>query len=152
MAEFHNPAVRYFHVDEMLRSSFYEPPGSRSESQGKLRLLSTIAASTYKGIDVVLGTAARLKELRVKFEWTVAGIAENDPMLRYFAAHAGVKPGRLGLRFPGGVPKAGSCASCINIPTSSSILRISTTAPIAYARRRSWAHPWWLATWAGCPP
>lgn len=82
-----NPKLEYFHVDEVLRPIFYLTQGKNNEVHGhtKVKLLSTISPTIYKGIDVVLKTAKILKETnRLDFEWELIGIENNDKLFKHF--------------------------------------------------------------------
>jgi len=67
-----NPQAKYFHVDEILRDSFYKP--SMRKIPQNLKIVTTISSPPYKGFDMVLKTAKILKEnLNIKFEWLCYG-------------------------------------------------------------------------------
>jgi glycosyltransferase involved in cell wall biosynthesis len=104
VAEFFNPNIKYFHLNEVLRSPFYEnaqPPQLRSAT-ASLRIVSTLSPIIYKGMDVVLKTANLLRaETRLNFEWTILGISETDPLLRHFKRCTGLEPDHPCLRFIG---------------------------------------------------
>ena len=86
ITDLYNPSIKYFHVDEVLRPEFYsaDHPSTTSKSK-KIRIISTLSATVYKGIDVVLKTASKLKELgSIEFEWLIIGINSNDILFRHF--------------------------------------------------------------------
>ena len=67
-----NPKSRYFHVDEILRDSFYQTKSR--EIPDRLTIVTTISQPLYKGFDLVLKTAKLLKEnLKLDFEWKCFG-------------------------------------------------------------------------------
>lgn len=67
-----NPKSTYFHVDEILRDSFYCE--SERNIPEKLTIVTTISNPLYKGFDLVLKTAKILKEnLNLDFEWNCFG-------------------------------------------------------------------------------
>jgi glycosyltransferase involved in cell wall biosynthesis len=86
LVELYNPNVQYFHVDEVLRSVFYQvetAPKQRRKEQFKI--ISTLSPTVYKGIDVVLKTAKQLKELtNFDFQWEIIGLEDNATLLKHF--------------------------------------------------------------------
>lgn len=79
------PQARYFHVDEILRASFYNKEDQGYRQQNKITIVSTLSASVYKGIDMVLKTAKLLKEhTTVSFEWCVAGVGVSDKIVLFY--------------------------------------------------------------------
>jgi glycosyltransferase involved in cell wall biosynthesis len=77
IVKFYNPAAKYFHCDELLRHSFTESTGRwKFSSNDKICLISTISGPLYKGMDVILKTAALLKRYTtLHFEWNVCGVS-----------------------------------------------------------------------------
>lgn len=86
IAELYNPNVHYFHVDEVLRPIFYEGNHfHKPKNHLQFKIISTLSPTIYKGIDVVLKTARKLKELsNFDFQWEVIGIDENATLLKHF--------------------------------------------------------------------
>lgn len=67
-----SPKAKYFHVDEILRDSFYS--NIERTIPDKLTIVTTISNATYKGFDLVLKTAKILKEnLNLDFDWNCYG-------------------------------------------------------------------------------
>ena len=67
------PQATYYHCDEMLRSTFYEPGTRMVPAQP--RFVSTLSGPLYKGHDMVLKTARVLIESGLSdFTWDVYGI------------------------------------------------------------------------------
>lgn len=97
----YNSHCSYFHIDEVLRDDFYNKNTSIYKKEKVLKIVSTISASTYKGIDIILKTSKLLKHLEVDFNWTVIGIKQNDPFLRYFAQKQRLNLGDYPLHFVG---------------------------------------------------
>jgi glycosyltransferase involved in cell wall biosynthesis len=100
-----NPNITYFHVDEVLRPPFYFSKNYRifkKNNINKIVLVSTISATIYKGIDVVLKTAKLLKEESgIDFEWNIVGLNENDKLLKYFIKSTGIIPYNVNVIFSG---------------------------------------------------
>lgn len=92
IASLYNPNVVYFHVDEVLRLPFYQAHSAfSSHSEAPFALVSTLSPTVYKGIDVLLRSAASLKQhWQRQFEWRVAGIGAKDPLLQYFEKATGI--------------------------------------------------------------
>ena len=81
----YNPDIEYFHLDEVLRPEFYEVKINKEKNNELLKITSVLSPTVYKGIDVLLKTADKLKELTdLKFRWNVIGISENDIFLKHF--------------------------------------------------------------------
>ncbi|MCD6566652.1 MAG: glycosyltransferase family 4 protein, partial [Bacteroidales bacterium] len=83
-----NSEVTYFHVDEVLRPPFYVARKNKlGTDRNELSIVSTLSPTPYKGIDVLLRAARKMKELGgVPFRWKVIGLDENDPLFRHFEA------------------------------------------------------------------
>lgn len=76
-----SPSRTYFHVDEALRPEFFsENQQWMCPESSHIRLVSTGCSTFWKGPDMLLKTAAILKEWGVDFEWIVAG--KMDETLR----------------------------------------------------------------------
>ena len=101
------PQAEYFHVGEVIRPRFYElewvprvreelggtggTVGQWEELGGTGRIggqrevpvfFTTSSPSIYKGFEVVIDTARILMRAGVVFEWRVAGLKEDDPLVR----------------------------------------------------------------------
>lgn len=81
-----SPESTYFHVDEVLRPVFYDHAGKWVQPRGgKFIITSTISQTIYKGLDLVLKTAALLEsETTVDFEWRVVGVEGSSSYVRFF--------------------------------------------------------------------
>lgn len=81
-----NPAIKYYHIDEVLRPVFYKQHDLKQLNEHKkFTILSTISPTIYKGIDVILKTAKLLTELtEFEFEWKVIGLEESADLLKLF--------------------------------------------------------------------
>ena len=86
LVEIYNPNVQYFHVDEVLRPVFYKVDTfSKYKRNKQLKIISTLSPTVYKGIDVVLKTAKKLKELaNFDFQWEIIGLDKNATLLQHF--------------------------------------------------------------------
>ena len=96
-----NPNHRYYHCDEILRPEFYlaEPQTVMPEN---LKLVSTISEAPYKGADVILRTAALLKNWGRDFVWKVFG----NVNAAFFEELTGIDADSVGVQFCGVVDAA----------------------------------------------
>jgi glycosyltransferase involved in cell wall biosynthesis len=85
------PKAQYFHSDEVIRPMFYNVLKKDYMTKGKVKIISTISPTVYKGMDVILKVADLLKKNSdMPFEWKVAGINSNDRLLRTFEDNLGI--------------------------------------------------------------
>lgn len=105
VVKFINPGIEYFHVDEVLREPFYIKRYSNLDSNSclkKIRIVSTISSTMYKGIDVILKTAKVLKDSgRINFEWSVIGLSAGDRLVRHFERSLGIPQDKYHVKFLG---------------------------------------------------
>lgn len=102
VSELLSPNVNYYHVDEVLRDIFYEKAGSWSSHEGKLKIISTISETLYKGLDLILKTAYLLKtETDVDFEWRVAGICKDSKMQYFIERNVRIKSADVNVSYLG---------------------------------------------------
>lgn len=104
VTKLYNPNVKYYHVDEVLRDVFYNKEDIKFENNkiGKLKIISTLSPTIYKGFDVVLKVANELKKLvDFDFEWNIIGITENNSILRHFEKSEGIKYSDNNVKFLG---------------------------------------------------
>lgn len=79
------PQAKYFHIDEILRPSFYEAKSWTLGKHTRLRIISTISSTIYKGLDLILKTALLLKKnFGNDFDWHVIGLDEQNKLVRFF--------------------------------------------------------------------
>ncbi|HXD79861.1 MAG TPA: glycosyltransferase family 4 protein [Puia sp.] len=89
------PQAEYFHVDEVIRPGFYRLDwGAERERQGDRGnkrqaaagpppvFLTTSSPSIYKGFETVIDTARVLMRSGMAFEWLVAGLMADHPLVR----------------------------------------------------------------------
>jgi glycosyltransferase involved in cell wall biosynthesis len=93
IARLYNPNIKYFHVEEVLRSFFYEKSSLvKTNSRKKFLILSTLSPTIYKGIDVVFKTAQKLIDLtELDFEWRLIGIDDKTDLVKFFEKKTGIK-------------------------------------------------------------
>ena len=100
IAELYNPSVQYFHVDEVLRAPFYNAEKWKYR-KGKLRIVSTLSPTIYKGFDVVLKAAKALQESGVDFEWDIIGINGNHKIISLIEKSCGLRSVKLNINYLG---------------------------------------------------
>lgn len=93
------PEARYYHLDEVLREPFYDNAGRWCSLQisGKPVIVSTISEAPYKGADVVLRAARKLKDSGLDFEWKVYGNVNAT----FFEKFTGIRAKDANVRFDG---------------------------------------------------
>lgn len=96
--------ARYFHVDEVMRDSFYDNAGKWSlhPERRVLNLFTTISETPYKGLDLILKSAGLLKKRGVDFKWKVAGIRSDSGILGIFEKKFGLAARECNV-FPVGI-------------------------------------------------
>ena len=75
------PERHYFHSDEILRDSFYHSKWT-PRSQKKLILHTTSGNNFYKGFETICLALYELNKLSIDCEWRVAGIDDNDLIVK----------------------------------------------------------------------
>ena len=77
LSKLYNPFRSYHFCSEMLRPEFYLGEKWSVPRECKVRVISTISAPFYKGMDMVLKTANILKDYTgLDFEWLVIGVTQ----------------------------------------------------------------------------
>lgn len=97
-----SPSSKYFKVNEALRPSFYLKAGQWKHSTNKFVITSTISETVYKGLDLILKTAALLKqESKLDFEWHVVGIKETSNFVRFFEHFLSIRSRDVHVKYLG---------------------------------------------------
>ena len=71
---FLSPKSIYFHVDEVLRDTFYTTVPWKYNKTNRILITSTLSDALYKGLDLVIKTASLLVKEKFEFEWRIIGI------------------------------------------------------------------------------
>lgn len=100
IAELYNPDVQYFHVDEVLRAPFYKAK-KWEYNGGKLRIVSTLSPTIYKGFDIVIKTAKVMQESGVDFEWDIIGINGDHKIIGMLEKACGLRSVNLNINYLG---------------------------------------------------
>jgi len=83
------PGARYFHLDEVLREPFYRIKWEPRQN-GVPIFFTTSSPVLYKGFETIIDTARILIENQFKFTWLVAGLKEEDALVRLIRRSRGV--------------------------------------------------------------
>jgi len=107
-----SPDCKYYHVNEVLRDVFYDCMGTWKGFQNtSIKIISTLSNTMYKGLDLVLKTAALLKEnSTIKFEWNVVGLNDNHRIVRFFEKELNIKSQDVNVRYRGILSAENLCA------------------------------------------
>ena len=95
------PSSKYFHIDEILRESFYKVRGISSRTGGQIIVHTTTANCYYKGLETLCQALYELNEIGVKVEWRVAGVNANDLIVKIVRKKLKNKFPKHGLYFLG---------------------------------------------------
>ena len=87
------PLSKYYHSDELLRSSFYNQEWQERNAVGRFIVFTTNDNNPYKGFETICETVLLLNQLKFDVEWRVAGIASGDLIVK-------VMKKKMGRRFP----------------------------------------------------
>jgi len=78
-----SPGRIYFHCDELIRTEFYKSEHWEKPKNPRIRLLSTLSAMSYKGLETVLETAESLKKSELlDIEWRIVGIKGSEEIVQ----------------------------------------------------------------------
>lgn len=91
------PQSRYFHVDEVMRSCFYNHVGEWiSKNRDKIIITSTISQTIYKGLDLIIKASSLLEhETYLDFEWQVVGVSPDSSYTRFFEEKIKMKSSKV---------------------------------------------------------
>ena len=95
------PQSVYFHCDEVLRVPFYDHAGQWRLAEKKLRVVSTISNTIYKGLDLILKTASNLTNAGIDFVWNVIGIEAQCDLVRFFEHSLGIQSVKVNVHYMG---------------------------------------------------
>ena len=97
-----SPNSEYFHVNEILRDSFYEEIPWIIQKSGKFIIMSTISETVYKGLDTILKTAQLLKQFTgLDFEWKVVGVNGDSKFVQFFEKDLQIKGKEVNVAYKG---------------------------------------------------
>ena len=98
-----SPGSAYYHCDEIMRDGFSNATWKYHYDGQQLTIHSSISSEWYKGIDVILKTAALLKKLGINIKWNVFGVNSSDTKVRYFVSNLHINPLEVNVVFHGRV-------------------------------------------------
>ena len=84
------PNATYFHMGEIMRPKFYEAKWQPLNNPSPV-FFTTSSNSFYKGFETLVETASLLVKNNFSFNWLVAGLSENDPLIKLIKKNAGIK-------------------------------------------------------------
>jgi len=96
------PNSRYYHVDEILRESFYENAGKwQPHNRNKIVVVTTTSTAYYKGLETACLALWLLQNNGVDVEWRFAGINGNDLIVKIVKKYLGQKYPKFCLKYLG---------------------------------------------------
>lgn len=98
-----NNQRRYYVVDEILRSQFYNKKWSKEAfSREKFKIISTISGGIYKGYETVLKAANLLKQYsNIDFEWIIAGYDDRGKWVKIAELYTKIKSNDVNVKLLG---------------------------------------------------
>jgi glycosyltransferase involved in cell wall biosynthesis len=75
------PKSKYYHNDEIIRGGFYVKKWDIHRNDS-LTIHSTTGPAFYKGFETICQTISILNRLGINHEWRIAGLKENDLIVR----------------------------------------------------------------------
>jgi len=80
-----SPGSHYFSINEALREQFYQGRKWQLPNRESLIIVSTISETLYKGLDLILKTAAVLRKYTdLDFQWQICGLTSESKMIDLF--------------------------------------------------------------------
>lgn len=92
-----SPQSQYYHVDEVMRSYFYEKAGTYNiPKRKKIVITSTISETMYKGLDLIFKTAHLLEhETTLDFEWRIVGVNSSSNFVHFFKKEIPIRTSKI---------------------------------------------------------
>lgn len=104
------PQARYYHVDEVLRPSFYRNAGQWKPHNGTFTIVSTLSQVLYKGLDIVLKTARILKRYtEIDFRWAIVGIERDSYITKVLEKKTGIDSDKVNIIYKGVIDETSLC-------------------------------------------
>ena len=108
------PQARYFHVDEVLRPSFYKNAGQWEPHNGTFTIVSTLSQVLYKGLDLALKTALILKRhTEIDFRWEIVGIERGSYITKVLEKKTGIDSDKVNIIYKGVKDEEGLCETLL---------------------------------------
>jgi len=97
-----SPKSKYFVIQEMMRSEFYEKQWSKVEYGKTITIVSTLGPGFYKGLETIVRTAGILKQNGdVDFKWVLPGIDESCQVAKLVKRWLGIDYEALNIKMLG---------------------------------------------------
>ena len=104
ISQFYNSELEYYHVNEVLRDSFYIQQKTERKAVDKLIVVTTMSPLLFKGLDLVMKVGKLLRSIGFNhFEWRLFGISERDEVVQFIEKWGNVKLRELGIVLEGSV-------------------------------------------------
>jgi glycosyltransferase involved in cell wall biosynthesis len=98
------PESKYYHCDELLRDEFYSTRKWSMPERNNHIIFSILSPALYKGLEVLLKTAAILKASNsIDFEWYIAGVKGNEEIISVIEKSLDLKFQDNQVKFKGSV-------------------------------------------------
>lgn len=108
-----NSSRKYFKVGEIMRAPFYGRQWQPHGNQHTFTIVSTLSTGPYKGIDLLLKTAAKLQEENFPFRWLVIGYGKDNDYVRVARKQLGLDPEACGVEFLGKMDAEGVASTLL---------------------------------------
>ncbi len=96
------PNARYFHIDELLRPSFYNKEWNKQQQSLPIKIVTTMSGGVYKGLETIVKTTQLLKEkTSFEYNWFIIGQGETSPLTKMVKRWMKVDYSKLGIHFIG---------------------------------------------------
>lgn len=100
------PMSKYYHVDEILRDTFYVNKWEMTENK-KLIVHSTTGNTYYKGFETIARAVSLLNNAKIDVMWQLAGLSEDDTIVLSVKKYLGKYYPISGLKFLGKLDERG---------------------------------------------
>jgi glycosyltransferase involved in cell wall biosynthesis len=94
------PKAVYFHIDEVIRESFYTNIWNKKTADGEFSMITILKNTLYKGFETLLDAAKLLVHIGFNFKWYVIGINKSAPIAILFAHEIADLDNRIILQGP----------------------------------------------------
>ena len=75
------PRATYFHLEELMREKFYLAKWQQPQNSSPV-FFTTSSGAFYKGLETLIDAARLLTSVHFNFTWKVAGLSENDSVVK----------------------------------------------------------------------
>jgi len=96
-----SPKSKYFKLNEMLRSSFYDISKNEYKLGERIQIITILSDAVYKGLETIIQTAKILSEYNYKFTWNIVGIERNSRTVSIVEKWTKIKPANVNIKIIG---------------------------------------------------